>query len=380
MLRQLLPVNVAAYLRAQGWKDTGQWGSAATLWESPTDGPNAEILAPSRTELADYALRMAELIVTLAHHEDRPVEAVFRDLSQSSADVIRARVQPSSGPQASVSLDDGLELVSGAREMLMAAACAALEPKRAYPTRRPAEAAGYLDSVRLGQTELGSYVVTLLSPVTPALHPTTGQAPLDIGEPYPRRVVETLVQALADTRTAAIAASRSGQIAAFEQVVDRGVSADLCGALARMAGPEPTSRDLEISVTWSPRRIPADAGRPVIRFPADLVPVVSEAARVFRESSPEEECEVIGVVTRLHRDPGADIGRATITGVANGKAGRVAVTLEPADYERAIHAHEARSMVTCWGDLVRRGSLLELRVPHDLRVIDQPATESSGAE
>ena len=52
------------------------------------------------------------------------------------------------------------------RELLLAAACAAVTYKQHYTGRKPDKALHFINNVRFGQTEQGSFVLQLLSPVT----------------------------------------------------------------------------------------------------------------------------------------------------------------------------------------------------------------------
>ena len=51
--------------------------------------------------------------------------------------------------------------------MVLAAACSLREPRPVYGARNDREANEFMRRVRLGQTEVGSFVVTILSPVVP---------------------------------------------------------------------------------------------------------------------------------------------------------------------------------------------------------------------
>jgi hypothetical protein len=74
----------------------------------------------------------------------------------------------------------------------------------------------YLTNVRMGQIERGSFMLTMLSPVPPALTPpqgtpTSSEAP----EPYERQVVRTLIDALDALGGAAREAAARGGMEPF---------------------------------------------------------------------------------------------------------------------------------------------------------------------
>ena len=168
-LRALSWVDLKAYLDSQGWRAAGTYAGKAAIYASPSDnGGTAEILVPLNDDVADYAARMADAVAALARIEDRDEQAIFSDLSEAGSDVIRLRASEADD-EGTISLADGVALHREAENLMLAAACAAVEPRRSYHARKIAEVRDYLDELRLGQTERGSYVMTIRSPISPAL-------------------------------------------------------------------------------------------------------------------------------------------------------------------------------------------------------------------
>ena len=119
--------------------------------------------------------------------------------------------------------------------MAFPSACAAVSPRAFYGTRKPKEAGDYIRRVRLGQTEHGSFVRTVLSEVPPKLSPSESGKLFDedLPVPFERRVTEVLLKASAAAVHAAEEAGASGDFKPFEEAIDAGVSGNLCGALAK---------------------------------------------------------------------------------------------------------------------------------------------------
>ena len=72
-----------------------------------------EIIVPRTERLGDYASVVAMLIDTFADVADEDAMTVYRDLVTADRDVVRVRAGESD--DGSVGLDDGVNLVSGAR-------------------------------------------------------------------------------------------------------------------------------------------------------------------------------------------------------------------------------------------------------------------------
>lgn len=376
-LLAIQPREVAAYLRARGWQEVRRIGEKGAIWIRPDQGyASPEILLPLDRSLRDFAARMADLLWTLEREERRSQPDIIKDIQNITGDLIRVRLVHADTNAGTLPLEAGVKLLEGVREMLMAAALATVSPKVYFQARRPALVAEYMQKVRLGQTEQGSYVVTILSKVPPAL--TTGQMKLPIGpaeDPFERKVTTTLATSLGKVREAADHAASIGGIDAFEQAIRFGVSANLCEAIATI-GKDPSFNQVDITFSWATGRPPVQHLPGCISFSADIMPIIGEAGRLLRETSPIEDVEVRGVVTSLHRDQTNVHGEIIILGVADGQVRRVHVHLPEREYQTALKAHSERLPVVCYGDLAKAGKSWVLRSPRGFRIDTEPDEEA----
>jgi hypothetical protein len=269
------PAAIAAFARSENWIKVEGYGDHADVYAG--DG-RPEIIVPRTDLLADYASAVSRLIEVFAKSTDRDELVVYRDLVGSDRDVVRVRVF-GADDDGSVPLDAGVTIVAQAREMLLAAACAARSPQPVYRPHANREASDYMRRVKLGQTEHGSFVVTLLAPVPPLLEPERGRAwPSLNTEPLERAVTRRLMEGLEASRNAAEMAL-SGDGAAFEKAVQAGVSANLCEAVAGLLQ---ESDGLDISLTWARTR-PTPEARRKVTFSSKDAGILKEAARTFRQ-------------------------------------------------------------------------------------------------
>lgn len=360
----LRPLEVAAYLRATGWSH-GENQGTFSVW---TRDNGLEVIVPMSRDLRDFALRMGDILRTLEALEGRSQLDIYADLTTTSSDVIRVRAHEQESADGTVTLAEGVSLVRESMDMMAAAACATLSPKAVYRARRPLEVVDFLQGLRLGQTERGSFVVAIVSRVPPTLAtlPSNGQSL--IAEPFERRVSYTLSESLLAARSAADVAAGSASFEAFEDGIRRGVNANLCDALVGMARHLGNAGALSIEITWARSRIPKTGVPSRVTFPRDFVPVLEEAARLFKERSPLDEYEIQGVVERLDRAEGSETGIATILAAFEGTYRKVAVQLQGTDYSYAIQSHERRIPLAVEGTLVPRARSLELRNPRNVRL------------
>ncbi len=266
--------------------------------------------------------------------------------------MIRVRL-PGAPDDHSLALDAGVDLLTGSRKLLLAAACSALRPQRRFRAGRHERAATYLAGVRLGPTEPGSFVVNLRVPVSPSLAEPE-QTDL-FAPPFERRANRTLVAGLRAAREATDLVNRGDHIRAFDQRVPDGVSANLCTAAAELIG---VGGGLEVSVSWALTR-PAseedDERRAAVTFQPPDAPVLREAARILSDRQERVDERIEGYVSALARGQAEPEGRATIKAVIDGALTSVKADFSPSEYSRITKAHDNRWSVSLEGDLRREG-------------------------
>jgi hypothetical protein len=238
--------------------------------------------------------------------ERRPEPEILQDLMTTTCDLIRVRAPSREAESGSLPLEQAVAFVERSRDLVLAAACAAITKRAFFATRKPMKATEYLSKVRMGQTERGSYVLTILSPVAPALAPE-GELPLDLepSEPYERQVTRTLAEGLAAMAQAARDAAASGGMRGFEQAVRLGVSANLCAAVAGLSAVSP-GEGLDIRIAWSRTRPVPNTVPSRVFLGSDSMPLIQEASRLFKDTAAVKDVELQGFVTRLGDRP--DIG------------------------------------------------------------------------
>ena len=368
------PAALSAYARVAGWSRQEPYRVHSDVYAG-RDLP--EIIIPRSEHLGDYASVVATLLETFAVVADQDVLTVYRDLVTADRDVIRVRAidRDHSG---SLPVGAGVDLVCCARDMMLAAACSVDNPRPLYRPGANREANEYLRRVRLGQTDQGSFVITLLSPVvSPPIELSLVPDSETRSDPVERRVTKRLAEALAGARKATDDTS-GGHPDAFLAAVSQGVSANLCEALARLTETLPK---LDVSFVWA-RTQPRDEARTVMRFAAHDAPILREAGRVLRSREPQPGVTLVGLVQRLARDETDAIGTVRLRAAIHGRNQSVTAVLPRSDYDRAIQAHKTKAQIVMRGDLERKGQRWHLLNPSIENVImtDEAPRDSDSEE
>ena len=259
-------------------------------------------------------------------------------------------------PSGLIRWPDGQELIEAARATLTAGVKAHRRRERYFSNRFGSFAKRYLDTVLMGQTAVGSYVVT-------AYVPSMARVPLGLGPSgfdlegidiaIAGEVTQSVVGAL-EAMTEPIAHYRqASSMTAFEAGVERGVSHEMATALGHLTS---NSDAAEIVVEWSPRDIEQSRmSRSHFVFEPNDNSILSRAAAQL--STPEQSPQSHRARGRVHLLTKKEAGDPGVVGIDDGKRKyRVRLTSE-AEYHEAVMAHDENLIVEVVGELSREGNI-----------------------
>jgi hypothetical protein len=372
-LRAISPQALHAYARGEGWSAVERYGEHSQVYANAATGD--EIVIPGTSQLGDYEAVVVDLITHFANAESRGELQVYRDLVSADCDVVRVRL-PDAEDDGSVAIDAGVDLFSNSRQLIMSAACAAWAPKRSYRAGKVKQADDYMQRVRLGQTEQGSFVVTLLAPVPPVIeeNQTSLFWPEVASEPYERKVTRRLATGLDAAADAVEKFNLGSGAGVFDAAIPFGLSANLCDAAAALSD---RGEGFEVSVTWARTR-PAPVRRWSRTFTRAEGLAFREVSRLFREKDPRPDENIQGFVVKLARHGAADDdGDVIIRAYVDDALVSIRSRLEPQDYHVAIEAHDLHHMIEMTGTLERVKQRWRLSNPTDVRRVAEEEDGSS---
>lgn len=365
-------LDAASYLRLHSWKLQNE-SEKYSIWENhDTEGQDFELLLPKNRSANDFQKRVAEFIETLWKFEKRALHQIIEELLTPHTDIIRARIVENEDMQGTLPLDDGANIFAQVRNLMLAAACAAWMPKKVFANRKPEPALKYIRSARIGQTKVGSYIISIHSPVPPILKAEVeGEDENDdVPSTYARKVVETLNTALTSIEDGIQLSATQGLVDGFVNATELGVSANLCESLLGVLDTE-RLREFELSFSWAPSRgKPRKVSRSINRFGSESIPYLQEASAYLRRTSTIEDIEVIGIVKKLaHIHSDNHVGEVTLDALVEDERRVVVVTLDGGDHRLATQAYTERRVVSCIGELSKRGKVYELKNPRAFHLL-----------
>ena len=366
-LGTITPTLLRQYLTSHGWSKEETWRNRIVVWSMARDEQRNQILMPLN-ELSDtYPLRMSEAVSILAEVENRSQLNVYHEVLAGGADVIRLRVLNDNGTDRR-SLSDSAKLLSDARELLTSAARAAERPGQpVYRGRLSGEVTQYIDGVR----PLPGYETDETLILHSRVPPDYGEQ-IDMGDlfhqPFGRRAALALEHGLREVGNTVQEVLGGGEgISLFEQAAQRGVSANMCDAVASLASRQD---GIEIGLSWAQVR-PAIKSDTRFGFAQSHADVLSDGANLLRRKNPFLDANITGEIVRLDRDSHEEFdGQAVVLCELDRRPAALHVQFATQDKEEVVRAFRNSIEISLDGDIHREGNRHVLKNPRNFLLLN----------
>ena len=366
-VHRLDPVRVQEYARATGWRQETRLGRGQTAVYERPESREEQFSVPLSRDLRDYDLLMARAVAMIAHFEERPAAELLAELLFPPSDVLKFGESSPAAAAGDVPFEHGLSLLNGARKTLLAAACSTIRPANYHPRMSLGEAEQFLQQCRLGQTERGSFVLTVACPLDAV---PAGRDLFD-SPPFTRRVTGLLMHSLHRLATHLDLGDTDGVLQQAQN--EPMLSANLCEGLLEMA-PEGEESFLRVSAEFSRTLQPPDVPFPTnVRLRREVFPWIAYLAERLRPAQSPQPQVLVGLVETLNGRPNADNrpeGQVTLRIITpEGEILRARAELSADDYARADQAHMRNLPVSLQGVLRQVGRTFRIDQVSDLALV-----------
>jgi hypothetical protein len=336
----ITPVEVTSYLLSKGWEHDGE-RRGADVWRLSS---RARVLVPPSFEYADDVEILQETMQRIATCEDRPLGDVTLDIAEPNVDAQYFRTYPDT-PSGTIPLLSGVKAIRSIHSLMRSAADIVEKgPHLLVSGHSSSVVSTFLHRVMLAAAAPGSYVLTARVPIGVLLPETLDGS----GEFSGRAVVRQLHVAVAAAhRTARVVIERrriapESPLAAFSDLINQGVTANLCQALGDLGG-ESRDRPFDIGFTWA-RSEPEDISPEPLRFTAEMPRLLWRAGEALEKLVKSRRASVTGRVRELRNRPHgyqAKIeGEVQVTGGELTERDSLWVTLTPDQNQLAMSAYQ----------------------------------------
>lgn len=352
-------VNLADLSQAlidAGWQLMGQ-SRGILRFEDSSTGPRRWVLLPKSMDVVGAEELLDETWQQLESLTPGVRDCLERNIAHRRTpgvhDSLRFRKE-TAAPRGLISWTEGECLVKAARETLVASAKASTEKRPYFGNSHGRFAQRYLSACYMGQTGIGSYVVTALTPVTHI------DISMNQKSQYARIQGRDVTEVLAAALEAAVESvdhyNSTRSVEGFRAAVSRGLSVELVRGLVGLVD-RAEEATIYVEFNAANATLLGDNDPVEFMFTEADAPAL-EAASVTLASEPNVVLKQ-KIRGRVHLLTKAEIHGPGVVGIDTG-AGKYRVRLSPEEYLRAVRAHETEAVVVAEGRPSKEGNIVWL--------------------
>lgn len=340
--------NFETYLSIAGFRFAEALGDHGAVYRS---SEGKVIILPRTKKVNDYTRRILVAVEALSRFLSEDKYRVAKSISSIGFDVLKIRTGIGAS-SSSLDLDEALDTLHSSYNLVDYSAVKATSrsPVAYIKGRRTKKVSSYLDSVRMGQTEPGSFVLTLLLPTSRETDLAgKGEETISIGQ----LVSDTLAQSLAYSKEILVQGLKP----------TAKIPANFATALAEIVKSSPR---VEIGVEQRTRN-KFDA----IRFSREDEEPLREIADFLAPRVETRRTSISGTVVNLAETRGQKYGNFIVEARIAGERKNVKVPYDRGTRKLVIEAYDRKAELTISleGDLIRSaGGRYSLENPANLRL------------
>ena len=356
LTEKISPLAFAKYLKDMGWEQYQSKRQYVKIFQYEKNDDFFQVVIPTEKKLNDYKEAMYKAVATVAEVENKSVEQVLLYLLNPNTDILRIRLEKKDVEAGNILFDDAIRMYESAKKLLAATALDILHPKKYHQGRMDDCVLEFLSSCRFGQTEIGSYVVSVVCPF----------AEFDKNGDYKQLSIFSGEEQCANSLTRQVTSRVMKNISFIKNHIDNGemdklilqdedkiISANFYEALGGL-NLDSNGADVEFIAEWSPIVKNADCAKNRILLTHDYYqPIETTIERLKDETN--KSTRIIGRIKKLESSPDVQkrkIGKITVVYLdENDKRKTVTVNLNKNEYDKAIRAHERGFHVEIVGEI-----------------------------
>jgi hypothetical protein len=350
-------VDVSKYLHDLGWSEISTKRNYVKIFQLHNNNEFFQVDLPTSKDLRDYNTAMYLTVENIARASNKNIEQIILELLNPMADVLKFRINEPEIENGSIFVEYAIKLYENVKKLITATAMDVLQPKKIHLGRPDSNIISFINSCRFGQTEIGSYVVSVVCPMANIIDDKYEQLSLFDGED---------IGAYSLTRNTTNKLISSINI--VKESIDKGnlesaiynnsngeniVSINFLDALSEINIYKNNSI-LNISAQYAPTIRKNMLDNASVTVNSDYYNPINALVRKIKISKGNEKTYV-GRISRLNAIPDAEKrmgGFITIVFIdESGKRATASVNLKREDYDSAIEAHREGKNVQIIGTL-----------------------------
>ncbi|TKA00105.1 hypothetical protein [Actinacidiphila oryziradicis] len=363
-------------LQRSGWHKFGGQVGLYTRWrlESDSQTSGSQLLIPQDRETDDYEDLLSQAVARAWKLGDNKIRTVLERAAtlHSLGDEIKFHKEAHSR-RGTIPWTAGEDLHAGAHKSMVVAAKIRKSKAAYFGSSNSFLARSFLDSVLMGQTEVGSYVVTAYAPPDEVfsekkLRP--GDTIPLIGQHTGREITLGLVSALEAARESVDHFNTSGSTYGFVENVSRGFCYELTQAVRSLIR-DSDGAEVEIELNSGEDLFSeTPPQRHKLEFTPSDYSVLERAGSLLATVARPQPVTVLGMVTLLERPKAGNPGVVRLDVLGGTSARKMRVRLKVQDYDLAMDAHRNNLALRVTGRQELEGHFYWLYDPEIIELIN----------
>ncbi|MCK3656415.1 hypothetical protein A4G19_13860 [Pasteurellaceae bacterium Macca] len=344
-LHNLSITDFARYLETHGWCIDFEHPYSVIWRKFKGNQFLGEITLP-KEETVDKEESLTRALQRLAEYENISPNLMLSKIMNQHNDLISIRVVGKSVQDGTIPLNDGVKLFEKTKNLIHALALSAKKKKSLFSNGSGGkDVLSFMDQIRLGQTQVGSYIINLCYPVEN----------IEVGKQneiieaisFSRSVTHNLLNSLNKLKEKAQNYDQDPTV--FASLIPEGVSHNLCDAIVGLSGIQ-KQRTVEISLQAGPIKDDSITTSDFkISFTPAEIAVVETASKYYQGEYTLPYYEVIGKIVGLHSRNLSEGGYIQVPCKVDNKTVEIRIDLTPEQYQTATEAHKTEKQVICKG-------------------------------
>jgi hypothetical protein len=321
--------ELRSFLISNGFSSEGKWGRYLERFHLEHGDESYDVIVPTTNAIVDYDDRIRDALADLGRALAESPLKLLRSISVGQYKTFRLKVHPGANIS-SLPFDEGYALLSNSKSLIKASAVSAFSTshRKVLRGRNVVAVDKYMERIRLGQSEIGSYIFNLLLPNDENMFDEHEDGQND----------DIVLQSLQNNIELASEMSDSKRVAASDRMEKVGMSANFCESLYNI-------------IDWSENVILEVSDTGVTRsglsysyaFDRSSLSVLERAAAKLAPEEQPIRKTISGTITRLSEPASRRRGSLDLLTNLDGRRRSVRIVFDQFDRDTIITAFKEKS-------------------------------------
>lgn len=359
MAGRIKHTEMAKYLKDLGWKEIESKRPNVKIFQQLVGDELYQANIPASRDLGDYNFAMYQAVEQIAKWSNKSTEHVLLELLNPLSDIIRFQVKEASVESGTIKVEDAIKLYENAKKLVTAAAMDYYKPSQYHLGRPDSIIQELIQNCRFGQTEIGSYIVSLVLPFTKELEDGKvvqmnlfGEEADKVNSPT-RNVTNKIITSIQTIKETIDNGTFTEMMLSQKDNQPPPISVNFLEALSSI-GIYQEDSEVNISVKWAPTVKGNKANVDSVSLTSDHYKPIEAVVQSIKSKRADEK-EFVGKISKLKASPNVDKrteGEITLVYLDEiNKACTAKVLLQKEDYHVATEAHDLGKTVKVIGKL-----------------------------